>query len=352
MHSSTSFLAATLAVLSAISTVSAGVGYPGITGETKCDGLVRPTWKDCEPLLAGLINNKYTAGPGYLAGMVFYNGNCQVRFVSCDENAAAFDTDGSTISTLAGVVKDSCGDGVGGATRYGQACVVVEDPQNTFSKKKRSVSRIEGKREAEVEEKQARRAPSGEEKLEAVPMDPAEKRQLEEQKAKREAAPYGENLDTRQCNPPPNPCFTYTELTFITNFRGDAFKVCENVLPDGAACTQTRAQTVTQGLDVGVEFGGNIADIVSVGASFTQTSSTANTETLATQITINCKDGAKAGYVVWYPYFEVTRGRCGKGSTGSCSGLCYQETEESCSMKRPIRSGFGQLTGEYGIMCI
>jgi hypothetical protein len=321
-----------MATLLYTTSVSAGVGYPEITSETRCDGLVRPTWADCEKLASNQLQGSVTAGPGFLAGTVFREGNCQVRFVACDPAAAEFKSDGSIVRQLMNIVKDSCGEGIGGAHRYGQACVVVEDPENNYSK--RSVSRVERKRVAEIESAEAKR--------EAEPTIVA----------KDAEAPYGENLESRQCNPPPNPCFTYTELTFVQNFRGDAHRVCENVLPDGAACTQTRATTVTQSLDVGVEFGGSIADIVTVGASFTQSSGTSNTETLATTITINCKDGEKKGYVVWYPYFEVSRGRCGKGTGGSCAGSCYAEEEKTCEMRRPIKSGFGSLTGEYGIVCI
>jgi hypothetical protein len=32
-------------------------------------------------------------------------------------------------------IKAACGEGIGGAVRYGRACVVVEDPENNFSKR-------------------------------------------------------------------------------------------------------------------------------------------------------------------------------------------------------------------------
>lgn len=70
------------------------------------------------------------------------------------------------------------------------------------------------------------------------------------------------------------------------------------MLPDGAACAQAKPNTVSEQVDVGVEFGGDIEEIITVGASFTQSSETSSTETLTTNSKIDCKDGSKAGYVV------------------------------------------------------
>ncbi|KAF2182332.1 hypothetical protein K469DRAFT_752144 [Zopfia rhizophila CBS 207.26] len=324
MLSYKTFRASAITALLKGTLVSAAVGYPEFTGETRCDGLIRPTWSNCDTIAQGL-QGTLSAGPGFLAGTVISQGNCQLRFVACDPEAQQFETEASTVRSLMSIVKDTCGVAkAGGAYRQGQACVVVETPTNTFSKRRIVKSSVErGVEERGVEE-----------------------RGVEERKRQEESS----QEEKRQCNPPPNPCFTYTELTFIANVRGDPIKVCENVLPDGASCTQTRAHTTTENLEVGVEFEGGIADVVKVGASFTQVSGTSSTETLATQITVKCP--GSQGYVVWYPLFEQSTGRCGKGSTGSCAGACYQETEETCTMKRPIVSGLGQLTGEYDVQCI
>ncbi|KAF2020372.1 hypothetical protein BU24DRAFT_463 [Aaosphaeria arxii CBS 175.79] len=356
MHSSQLFLSLAAVAINTVTADSANpVGYPTDTSETRCDGLVRPTWADCHRLRDGLVKSgsEVPAGPGYLAGKVVSDGKCQLRHVMCEQSSATFTTPANKMGDFINLIERTCviGDDLvsGGAHRYGQACIIIEDPNNKYSKR------------------------DGDDTLEFFTTDgtfddqgrpnltPATREDVflkepiatnNEKKESRAAVPFGDSLKSRQCNPPSDPCGTYTELTFIKNFRGSAHKVCNDVLPNGAMCAEANTQTITEETSMATTLQANIAEVITVGGTFTQSSGKQNSETLTTTIVVkDCPSGK--GYVVWYPYFEVSRGKCGQGKTGSCDGTCYAEIKDvDCELRRPIQPGHGVLTGEYGVQCI
>jgi len=317
------------------------VGFPTETGETRCDGLVRPVWEDCKKILSDQINGDIRAGS--VSGSLFQHGNCSIGVFACDDTVAQpfeFMAPATTIRAMAGVVGRECGDGVGGVFKQGQACVVVDTPTNNFEKRNLNNPYNEGFISAVGATTSKRDAKQDPESFSAT-------KQLETYNTTGTS-----DLESRQdCPQLSYPCFTYTEQTFIAHSRGPAVKVCENVLPDGSSCTKTRSHTVSESVESNFGAELKLFEVLSLKGGFSIVSGTSNTESLATNIVVKCPSGQ--GYIVWYPLMEESRGECGKGDSGNC-GTCYADPEsyEKCSMKRPIMKGLGQLTGEYDVQCI
>lgn len=257
-----------------------------------------------------------TAGPGMNEGSTFVSesGNCQIRTVRCaGEEGSTFDI---SVGSQFPHIERECGSlGASGIHQHANGCVIVETRDNPIESRKRSTDDRTSKavRRSELE-------------------------QLDVQR--------------RQCNGASDgKCYRYTELTFVTNVRGDEVRVCDNVLPDKARCDQTRSTTISQSFSIGVDVGAGIKDIVEVTGSFSMETGTANTESLNTAITVDCPGGE--GYVVWYPFFEVSRGDCYSGDDNACDeDICVGTERSECEMWRPIMSGLGKLSGEYDVQCI
>ncbi|KAF2264752.1 hypothetical protein CC78DRAFT_543799 [Lojkania enalia] len=182
MISSKTFVAIAIATFWNIASVQAAIRYPERANETRCDELLRPTWSDCDQLAANLPAT-LTAGPGFLEGAIIDQGNCRLRFVACDPEATASTSESSILKNLMNIVKGQCGAAnVGGAHRSGRACVVVEHPSKSFSK--RGISRIGANRRQSWNE--TKWSPSGVQKRQTSTTDvpvapPNDKRNVTEE---------------------------------------------------------------------------------------------------------------------------------------------------------------------------
>ncbi|RYP05236.1 hypothetical protein DL764_003943 [Monosporascus ibericus] len=287
---------------------------PDLSGDVVCDGTIRPDYNECREELLPQTFDGVTVGPGFMEGPSFKGDDCQIRILKCGQGTAGeFPVD--NVASYFGIAENECGEFSAGAVyRWGDACIYVDTPDNSFGpNSKRS--------EPEREKKQARR----------------------------DLVNEAREPEDRQCNPPPGPCYTYTEQTFITGVRGFAERVCDNILPDGAKCDQTKSVTVTETFSFDGEVTAGLKDVVSVGASFSSSVAEAVTETITTSIQVDCPNG---GYIVYYPLMEVSRGECGVGPQETCNGDCITDSTEPCEYRKPIESGDGNLSGEYDIQCV
>lgn len=298
---------------------------PDLSGDIICDGTIRPDYDECRDVLLPQTFGGVTVGPEFMEGQTIAGDDCQFRALKCGTNTAG-EFIIEDFSSMYPLVETQCGDfPAGGVYRSGDACIYIDTPNNTFgpdTKKRTAV-------------------------LEPVPVPALEER--EKRQARRDLVKESRDLVERQCDPPDEPCYTYVEQVFLTGIRGHEQRVCDNILPNGGRCDQSRSVTTTESFSFGVDIGSGIKDIVDVSASFSEEVSSSTTETITTAITVDCEDG---GYVVWYPLMEISKGECGSGPQASCDGGCIADTITECQYQKPITSGEGKLSGEYDIQCL
>lgn len=298
------------------------------SGEIICDGTIRPDYDECYNEVLPKTFDGATVGPGFGEGSTFKGDKCQIRVLRCGgPTDQTFDV--KDVSAMYGLVKNECGEyPAGGSYRSGDACVVVDTPGNPL-KMKRTPTPTPAP------------APAPNPKL----IIPSERKAKE---IRRSLVAEAKELDGR-CDPPPGPCYTYNEGAFITSVQGPQQRVCDNILPNGARCDQTRSVTTSESCSISTDIGGGIKDVVDIGASFTGETSSSSTESITTSITVDCENG---GYVVWYPLMQISKGECGRGPQETCDGGCITDTVTQCQFRKPITAGEGRLSGEYDVQCI
>ncbi|KAK7747786.1 hypothetical protein SLS62_008822 [Diatrype stigma] len=301
---------------------------PEMSSDILCDGTIRPDYDECENDLLPQTFGGMTVGPGIMEGQTIKGNNCQFRSLKCGDGTAGEFTL-SDFSSMYPLVEHQCGEyPAGGVYRSGDACIYIDTPNNTFG----GTTKRGAADDAEL----------------PVPV-PTFEREATKQ-ARRDLVREAQALlEERQCDPPDEPCYTYTEQVYLTGVRGHQQRVCDNILPNGARCDQSRAVTTGESFSVGADVSTGIKDVVDVSASFSDEVSTSSTQTITTAITITCPNG---GYVVWYPLMEVSKGECGQGPRASCSGGCITTTTAQCEYQKPIASGKDKLSGEYDIQCV
>ncbi|CAI4212380.1 unnamed protein product [Parascedosporium putredinis] len=258
---------------------------PGLTG-VSCDGTIRPDYQECyDHVLDQMSAGPIIIGPNMFEGSSYQSGNCKIRAIRCGgPTDRTFDL-GSMAGSLFTILRNECGAfPAGGVNRQGDACLVVETPSNPFPGRKRDLES-----HASPLPRADKPVPSRETKL-----------------ARREATAAARSLDleARQCQG--GTCYNYQEVTFITGVRGLEVRVCDNILPNGATCTRSWATTTTETFTVGFEVSAGLKDIVAASGSFSASTASSSTETLATAIEVQCDSGS--GYIVWYPLLAVSRG--------------------------------------------
>lgn len=144
-------------------------------------------------------------------------------------------------------------------------------------------------------------------------------------------------------------CYNYVQSNWAVNLRGIQHKVCENILPDGASCTNSRTVTITDTWTMTGDVTAGIKDIVDVTVGFSKSNSEAVATTISTDLKIDCPGGS--GYVVWYPMEERSRGYIQEGTcnSGWCGNLGDRVNLE---VRKPILKEDNPITGEYAIECI
>lgn len=309
---------------------------PDMSSDIICDGTIRPDYEECESDLLPRTFGGMTVGPNFMEGQTIKGNDCQFRALKCgDGTAGEFTLE--DFSSMYPLVDRQCGEyPAGGVYRSGDACIYIDTPNNTFG----------------GTTQRAAAAAAAAADLEPVPVPAPGKEKEVKRQARRDLVGEAQalGLEERQCDPPDEACYTYTEQVYLTGVRGHQQRVCDNILPSGARCDQSRSVTTSESFSVSADIGAGIKDVVDVSATFSDEVTESSTETITTSITITCPDGG--GYVVWYPLMEVSKGECGRGPRASCGGGCATDSTAPCEYRKPIQSGKDKLSGEYDIQCV
>lgn len=346
MIAQASFLAAAF-----VGTVAAQVHWPVPTDLTGsfCDGLIRPDWDECEEnYLKWFIDAEpVTVGPDFGDGVVFTGEKCQIRYIQGTNSGSEFEIEEAGMYDL---VRNACeGSNAGGVQRQADLLCVVEDPSNPFilelPDNKRNVI---DKKEVIVDEDNVKETVA--EVVAEVKTGRSHARDIAVERDYIDAEVSRRALEGRQSSEcsGSGACYEYVEGSKAVNIRGQEFRVCNDVLPDGASCTNSRSVTVTQGYTAEINVGSDLTNAINVGASFSGSYSEGVTTTLSTTITVDCDGGS--GYIVWYPLVERSTGQCIEGTCRD--GWCQDPSTSQCSSDRPYVPSDGSLSGEYDVQCI
>lgn len=334
-----------------VSMVAAQVEWPVPPGQVGgfCDGLIRPDWDECEENWLQWYRDAQPVivGPDLGDGVVLTGENCQLRYIQCSGSGSEFEIEEAGMYAN---VRETCASlNAGGVWRNGDLCAVVEDPNNPFILRLPDSKRDAINEDGSIEEDEMKvevrevtaEVKTGRNHARDVVM---EGDYINAQSSRRA-------LETRQggdqCSGS-GTCYEYVEVTRAVNIRGNEYRVCNDVLPDGASCANSRAVTITQGYSTELNIGAALRDAINLGASFTSSYSEAITTTLTTTITIDCDGGP--GYVVWYPLMERSSGQCYEGTCNN--GWCQDTSVSVCSSDQPYVPADGSLSGEYDVQCI
>lgn len=333
-----------VAALAGVAFANPAIDVPG-DGAVICNSLTRPDYAEChEKYLDALIGEEIIVGPDMHYGRTFTFDNCQIRFLQCANFRDGIEFAVDHAPGLFTMVANTCeASNAGGIRRQGDLCIVVDNPSNPFLPETISTEGRTLDRRSVIVDVPAWPASQ----------DPPSDDEVSGHSHPRDLLNAGSDsaLEHERRQEGCTECESYSELAFHRNLRGERFYVCDNILPDGASCTETHTATITESFEVGFTASAGLFDIITAGASFTTSYSEAVSVSLSTTITVNCPGGS--GYIVWYPLIERSTGDC---FTGDCAGefgtLCTNTQRHSCGSSRPIMPGPSRLSGEYDYICV